>query len=369
MEEFLKQVYWNNTVEQYLITLGIILGGLILIRLFRKKAISILKKWSDKSENTIDDFLVLLLEKNLLPIINVGVFYFGLQYLNTTTKVDRILIIAYSVVITWFLVRLVIRFISKGMESYADQQAEPEVKRKQIKTLMVIVNIIIWSLALILLMSNLGYNVTGIVAGLGIGGIAIALAAQTILGDLFSYFVIFFDKPFEVGDFIIVDDKVGSVEKVGLKTTRIRAITGEQLIMSNTNLTNSRVHNFKRMERRRVVLKMGVIYGTPSDKLEMVPPMIENMIKEQEELTFDRAHFSGFGDFSLNFEIVYFVGNSDYVTYMDNQQKLLLKIYRAFEKEGIEFAFPTQTLFLERSGKGEEVQKSPVSNGLQNAEN
>jgi small-conductance mechanosensitive channel len=298
----------------------------------------------------------------------VGVFYFGFQYLKTTPRVDRILIIAYSVVITWFLVRLVIRFIALGMEGYADKQAEPEMKRKQIKTLLVIINIIVWSLALILLMGNLGYNVTGIVAGLGIGGIAIALAAQTILGDLFSYFVIFFDKPFEVGDFIIVNDKVGSVEKVGLKSTRIRAISGEQIIISNTNLTDSWIHNYKRMERRRVVLKIGVIYGTPAAKIENIPVMVESMIKEQEELTFDRAHFSGFGDFSLNFEIVYFVGNSDYVTYMNNQQNILLKLYRAFENEGIEFAFPTQTLFLQRSG-GEKEEKAPAkSNGVHQPE-
>jgi small-conductance mechanosensitive channel len=234
------------------------------------------------------------------------------------------------------------------------------MKRKQIKTLMAIINVIVWCLALILLMSNLGFNVTGIVAGLGIGGIAIALAAQTILGDLFSYFVIFFDKPFEVGDFIIVDDKVGSIEKVGLKSTRIRSITGEQLIMSNSNLTNSRVHNYKRMEKRRVVLKIGVIYGTSSTKIENIPSMIESMIKEQDELTFDRAHFSGFGDFSLNFEIVFFVINADYVTFMNNQQSLLLKIYRAFENEGIEFAFPTQTLLLDKAGGDEKKDKTPV---------
>ena len=197
-------------------------------------------------------------------------------------------------------------------------------------------------------MDNLGFDISAVIAGLGIGGIAIALAAQAILGDLFSYFVIFFDRPFEVGDFIVVGDKVGTVEYTGIKTTRIRALSGEQMVFSNTDLTNSRIHNFKKMERRRVVFSLGVIYQTTADQLEEIPKIVRGIIEKQNDTTFDRGHFKSYGDFSLNFEFVYFVIGSDYVKYMDTQQAINMEIYRTFEQKGIEFAYPTQTLFVSK---------------------
>jgi len=197
-------------------------------------------------------------------------------------------------------------------------------------------------------MDNLGFNISAIVAGLGIGGIAIALAAQAILGDLFSYFVIFFDRPFEVGDFITVQDKVGTVEYTGIKTTRVRALSGEQLVFSNTDLTNSRIHNFKKMQERRVVFKLGVIYQTPASQLEQIPKIVRGIIEKHNDVRFDRGHFATFGDFSLNFEFVYFIIGSDYVKYMDTQQSINLEVYREFENRKIEFAYPTQTLFVNK---------------------
>lgn len=348
MNELLNRVYWGNTVQNYLIALAVILGGMLLLRIIKKKVIALLKRWAEKSEGTLDDFLVSLLEKNLLPVLYLGAVYGGLNYLTLHSKLERVVHIGYALVITFFAVRLVLRFIRHGMESYAEQQEDADVKKKQLRSLMAIVKVIIWAIALILLLGNLGFNVTGIVAGLGIGGIAIALAAQTILGDLFSYFVIFFDKPFEVGDFITLDDKKGTVEKVGLKTTRIRALTGEILIVSNTNLTNSRVHNYKQLERRRVAFNIGVTYHTSAEKLRRIPQIIEQIVTPKEQITFDRAHFMQFSDFSLVFEIVYFVEIADLKFHMDKQEEILIEIYEAFEKAGIEFAFPTQTLQIEK---------------------
>ena len=193
---------------------------------------------------------------------------------------------------------------------------------------------------------------------LGIGGIAIALAAQAILGDLFSYFVIFFDRPFEVGDFILVGDKVGVVEYTGIKTTRIRALGGEQLVFSNTDLTNSRIHNFKQMERRRVVFKLGVIDQTKAEQLEEVTKIVREVIEQQPDASFDRGHFASYGDFSLNFEFVYYVTGGDYVKYMDTQQAINLEIYRAFEQRGIEFAYPTQTVFVSKTNGSEPAKEA-----------
>ena len=183
---------------------------------------------------------------------------------------------------------------------------------------------------------------------LGIGGIAIALAAQTILGDLFSYFVIFFDRPFEIGDFIVIDDKSGVVEHIGIKTTRIRTLGGEQLICSNTDLTNSGLHNYKRLQKRRILFNLGVTYQTSHQQISEIPGILKGIVESKPYVTFDRAHFSGYGDFSLNFEIVYYILDSDYTFYMDKQQAIYLDILKAFEERGIEFAYPTQTLMMQQ---------------------
>ena len=197
----------------------------------------------------------------------------------------------------------------------------------------------------VFLLDNLGRDVTTIIAGLGVGGIAIALAAQTILGDLFSYFVIFFDQPFEIGDFIVLDDKSGNIEYVGVKTTRIRTLTGDILVVSNTDLTNSRIHNYKRMSERRIVFKLGLVYQTKHEQLKQIPGFIKSIIESVDGVRFDRSHFSGYGDFSLDFETVYYVLAQDYVIYMEKQQEIYLAIFKKFEEEGIVFAYPTQTLF------------------------
>lgn len=205
------------------------------------------------------------------------------------------------------------------------------------------VRVTVWSVALLLIFENLGFDVTALVAGLGIGGIAVALAAQSVLGDLFSSLAIVLDRPFEVGDFIVFDTQSGTVEKIGIKTTRIRSLTGEQITCANSDLVKSRIHNFKRMHERRIVVVLGVTYDTPPEKLERIPEILKGIIEAQEQARFDRAHFRSFGDSALEFEIVYWVMNSDVAVYMDVQQAINFAILRAFKEEGIGFAFPTTT--------------------------
>ncbi|MDP4645196.1 MAG: mechanosensitive ion channel family protein [Opitutales bacterium] len=211
-----------------------------------------------------------------------------------------------------------------------------------------IARLIIWAIALLLVVDNLGYDVTALVAGLGITGIAVALALQNILGDLFASLSIVLDKPFVIGDFIIVGDLLGVVERIGLKTTRVRSLSGEQLIFSNSDLLSSRVRNFKQMQERRIAFSIGVIYQTTPDQLEAIPPKIKEIVEDVENARFDRAHFKGFGDSSYDFEIVYYVLLADYLVYMDIQQNINLAICRWFAEEGIEFAYPTRTLHINR---------------------
>lgn len=227
-------------------------------------------------------------------------------------------------------------------EKLADSPAEVTT----VAALGFVGKLLLYAIVLLLILDNLGVDVTALVAGLGIGGIAVALAAQNILGDLFSSMSIVLDKPFVLGDFIIVGDMMGTVEKIGLKTTRIKSLSGEQLVFSNSDLLGSRIRNFKRMRERRVVFSIGVTYDTPREKLQAIPGMIQAAIQAQEQTRFDRAHFARFGDFALVFEAVYFMLVPDFVPYMDAQQAINLTLLERFEEAGIEFAFPTQTLYL-----------------------
>ena len=210
----------------------------------------------------------------------------------------------------------------------------------------------LWILLFLVALDNFGADVTTLIAGLGVGGIAIALAVQNILGDLFASFSIVLDKPFIIGDFIIVGDHLGTVEYIGLKTTRLRSLSGEQLIFSNTDLLGSRIRNYKRMYERRVVFSVAVVYQTPEEKLAAIPEMIREIVEAQAQIRFDRAHFKDFGAYALNFEVVYWILSPDYNLYMDIQQTINLAIFRQFNETGIAFAYPSQTLFLDRTEKG-----------------
>ena len=214
-----------------------------------------------------------------------------------------------------------------------------------------VLRVAIWSFVFLLALDNLGIDITALVAGLGIGGIAVALAVQNILGDLFASLSIMLDKPFVVGDFLDVNGYLGSVEKIGIKTTRLRSLSGEQLIVSNADLLSSRIRNYGRMFERRVVFSLGVTYQTPADKLKRIPGMLREAIESQEKVRFDRAHFQKYGDFALLFEIVYYVTSSEYNLHMDIQQNVNLIIYERFAEDGIEFAYPTQKLYVARAGE------------------
>jgi small-conductance mechanosensitive channel len=222
-------------------------------------------------------------------------------------------------------------------------------ERKGFETMMgplrFVGTLILWSTLTLIILERLGVNVTTLVAGLGIGGVAVALAIQNILGDIFAAFSIVLDKPFIVGDFIVVDTFRGTVDHIGLKTTRLRSLSGEQIIFANADLLKSRISNFRRMEERRVLFTLGVTYMTSPDVIAQIPELIKTIITQQPDVRFDRAHFAQMAEYALNFEVVYFVVSPDYVTFMDRQQAINLAIFRQFNELGIEFAFPTRTVY------------------------
>lgn len=348
MNDFLYREYWNNTVLDYITAAAIIALGTLFIRVFKKTILRSIKSWVNTTNSKNDNYIVDSIDQFGLPAAYYFIIYAGIKYLTWPPKIDRIIQIAISVIIIYFIIRLISSLISLSLKNYTLKLEKGEEKVKQLGGLMILINIALWIAASVFFIDNLGYDVTAIITGLGIGGIAVALAAQNILGDLFNYFVIFFDRPFEIGDFIIVDDKLGTIEHIGIKTTRIRSLSGEQLVIGNSNLTASRIHNYKRQQQRRIVFTIDIAYETPLEKLRELPTLLKAIVLEQPQAIFDRAHFAVYKEWSLRFEIVYIVKSSDYNTYMDIQQEINFRIYGLLTDMEIRFAIPTQKLVIDK---------------------
>lgn len=351
IEEFMNHIFFGNTVYEYARALVIFVSALIVIKTLEWVIIHQLKKWTEGTKTTIDDFFVRIIEKLAIPLSYFGAFYVSLATLQPPETFKKGIDVAAIALITICAARFITMLIEYGFRLYSISRGRNLDFQNSLDGILKVVKFLVWSLALILFLDNMGFKISTVIAGLGIGGIAIGLAAQAVLKDLFSYFSIIFDRPFEVGDFIIVGDYLGVVEKIGAKTTRIRSLSGEQLIFSNTDLTDSRVRNYKRMQERRVVFKLGVVYQTTVSKVKEIPQIIRTVIANTPDTRFDRAHFFSYGDFALIFEVVYYVLSADYNKYMDIQQEINFGIKEEFEKRGIEFAYPTQTLFVQKEGR------------------
>ncbi len=351
---FLQEIYFSNRVIDYIIALAIFVISLLFIIVLKNLLIKILSSFAQKSTTTIDDHFVEAFQKKirtLLTLLYFGSFYLGIYQLKLPPLLEKIINISLVALLIFFGVRFLLSIINYFLESYWIKKEVDSTKITAIKGIETFLKIIIWTIAVIILLDNFGIEVSALVAGLGIGGIAIALAAQNILGDLFSYFIIFFDHPFEIGDFLIIGEYLGTIEHIGIKTTRIRSLGGEELIFSNTDLVNSRLRNYKRMRKRRVLFKFGVIYQTSLEQLKEIPVIVGEIIKQAPGAMLDRVHFASYGDFSLDFEVVYYVNGRDYNKYMDIQQEINFKMKEEFEKRGIEFAYPTQTVFLAKENE------------------
>jgi small-conductance mechanosensitive channel len=346
LRNLLDSRLWGNSVSGYLSAFGIAVVGLVVLRFLKKIAMPKLEAIAKRTSIEFDDFIVQRIEKTLFPLFYVGAVYVGLLYLHFSDPVAKVIKVLWVVAFAFFGFQFAFAILNYFLEKY---WVRPENGEGQVRTIRVIVNLcklLALGVIMIVLLDNMGIKVSALLAGVGIGGIAIALAAQALLGDLFSFFVITFDKPFEIGDFIIIGDHMGTVEAVGIKTTRIRSIGGEQIILSNTDLTNSRVKNFKRMEKRRIQFKIGVTYQTSVEQLRELPKVIEDAVKQSKDTSFERAHFSELGDSSLIFEAAYYILSGDYNKYMDIQQAINLRLIEEFAKRKVEFAYPTRTLFV-----------------------
>lgn len=344
----LAEILRDNPPEAWTSALVAVVGAMLVLLLLRWMFLVRLRRLAATTTTLVDDFMVEVISATrvLLPLA-VGL-YAGTHFLTLPAGAEKFADRAFGVM----MVLQVGLWTGRGLKFWLQMRfshgAEAEAgAREMTRTLLAFLGrMVLWTVVLLLIMDNLGFNVTTLVASLGIGGVAVALAVQNILGDLFASLSISIDKPFVIGDFIVVGDLTGTVEHVGLKTTRVRSLSGEQIVFSNNDLLNSRIRNYKRMRERRAVFAIGVTYDTPADQLEALPDLIRKAVEAQDLVRFDRAHFKAFGPSSLDFEAVYYVLQPDYNVYMDMQQAINLALVRAFEARGIQFAFPTQTLQL-----------------------
>jgi len=345
---FLDETFYHNQVRDYVVAGGIALAVVLCAQLVRWVLMLKLRALASRTITQLDDMLVDMLGRTRFWAVLVVALYLGTLSLTLSPELARtIRLIAVIAVL------LQIGFWATGTIRFAvanfRKRKEAEGDASSVGTILVltvVARMVLWVIVVLLVLENLGVDVTALVAGLGIGGVAVALALQNILSDLFASVSIMLDKPFEVGDFIVVGTDQGNVEHIGIKTTRVRSINGEQLVFANGDLLQARIRNYKRMEERRALFTVGVTYQTPADEVEKLPVLLESIISAVEGVRFDRAHFKGFGDSALIYEVVYWVESPEYPAFMDAQQRINFAIVRAFEEIGVEMAYPTRTLYV-----------------------
>lgn len=310
-----------------------------------------LRKLTQRTATPMDDVVVQVLSSTNRWLLLVAALLVGVGVLDPgpwwSDRAGQLWFVALALQLGLWTTQA----IGVGVRGYEVRNGRSAIQLSASGTLLLwFLRTVLWAVILLAVLSNIGVNITAFVASLGVGGIAVALAVQNILGDLFASLSIAVDKPFEVGDFISSDSGTGTVEYVGLKTTRIRALSGEQIVVGNTELLKQPVKNYRRMQERRIAFNFGVTYDTPPELAEAIPGIVQRLVEGDRQLRFDRAHFQAFGESSLDYEVVYYVLDPGYGVYMDAQQRLNFGLLREFAARGIEFAFPTRMLYLAHSG-------------------
>jgi small-conductance mechanosensitive channel len=305
-----------------------------------------LERLAKLTKSDVDDAVIETVQKLGWPFYAFISIYLALLFLTFPEAVNKWIHYIFLIIITFYLLILIQKAVRFTTKKIVKRMGNEDVSI--LKFLSNLIVAVLWVIGFLLILSNLGFNITSLIAGLGIGGVAIALALQSILSDIFASVSIYFDKPFKEGDFIIVGEYMGVVKRIGIKTTRLESLWGEEIVISNQELTSTRVKNYKKMERRRIQFKFGLVYQTTNEQLKKVPKIVADIFKKIDIAQLDRVHFKEFGDSSLNFEVAYYVGSKEYNDYMDVQQEVNLQLKERLEKAGMEFAYPTQTIFINK---------------------
>ncbi|MBI4018976.1 MAG: mechanosensitive ion channel family protein [Candidatus Aenigmarchaeota archaeon] len=347
LEFFLNQQFAGNIAQDYIAATAVFFISFILLKVFKALVLLKLKVIVKSTKTQFDDLIVSMADKIGLPLYLFISLYLATHFVKIPDIIRMLMFSGITIIGTYYTIVILNGIIEYGAQKIsAKRMQEGDSDTEMIEILSKIFNISLWILGFFFVLINLGFNITPLIAGLGIGGVAVAFALQNVLDDVFASFSIFFDRPFKKGDFIIVGNDMGVVKNIGIKSTRMQTLQGQELIISNKELTEARVNNYKRMEKRRVVFNFGIKYETPVEKIQQIPVMIFDIIRKINDAEIDRAHFQKFGDFSLVFEVVYYIKSANYNIYMDIQQEINIGIMQKFKEECIEFAYPTQVVHL-----------------------
>lgn len=346
LTELLSLTFAGNTVARWLeaaaTTVALVLVALLVRRVVRRR----LRRLSERTDTSVDDSLIAAVGATNRVLLTVMAAFVGSSWLVLTDTARDGLGVALRVAVVLQVGLWVQRGVSHAVDRWGERHHDDTSRSTTGKAVGFAIKLGLWAFVVLFVLSNFGIQIDALIAGLGIGGIAAALAVQNILGDLLASLSIYVDRPFDVGDFIIVDDYLGVVKEVRWRSTRITSLGGEQIVFSNADLAKSRVRNYRRMEERRVAFEIGIEYNLPVELVRQAADLIREAIEAVDGVRFDRAHFKSYGDFALVYEAVYYVPTNDYTVYMDKQQQINLGIYERFQAAGIPFAFPARTIYL-----------------------
>ncbi len=337
--------FYGEIIAAILLFLGAFIIGWIVYHIFEHY----FSKWAAKTKTTLDDEIIKNTKRPIYFFVIVVGFYYAIDQLSILKPYEFYVTQIFLVAEVFLVAYIITRIINVLLSWYAERKVKTGKKGLSSNILLVfkkLLHVFVYIFAFLYLLYVSKIDLSGAVVGLGVIGIAIAFALQSILGDAFSAFTIYFDRPFEIGDYVVIGNHEGTVTNISMKSTRLKLLQGEELIVSNKEITSGSLRNFKKMENRRVVFSLSVTYDTPNEKLKKIPLILKQIISSCENVEFQRVHFKELGTFSLNFEIVYLLNSPDYVKYLDVQQTINYGIKEVFEKEHIDLAFPTQTIQL-----------------------
>lgn len=348
MQSILNTVFLGNQARVWLHASVVFVALFLALAIVRTFLLNRLARIAARTSTDLDDLVVGLIRSTSPVFLFLLSARIASSALDLTPTADKARTYLFGAIVFWQAVRWANALITFGARRYtARMEHNDAVTRSTARALVFVVRLVVYSAVLVIVLENMQVKITALITGLGIGGVAVALAAQNVLGDLFAALAIITDRPFMIGDFIVSGTEMGTIEDIGWKTTRLLSLSGEQIIMANSNLLSSRVRNYRNMKERRVVFSFGVTYDTGSEKLAALPPMVKDIIQAVPKTRFDRCHFMHYGDSSLDFETVYYFLGPDYNQHMDAQQAILLELYRRCEAHDISFAFPTRTVYIE----------------------
>lgn len=346
LEQLMAHRVLGSPVRSWLVAAALACATIVLLVLAKRMTLARARRWAERTTTHLDDVVIdVLASLHAAFFVALGLWVAS-EYVDLSPRsvhVTRTATTLCALLQVGVSLQSLVRRISLGWApATADGRARTAASASAF-----LASLTIWAVLIVSGLAVLGFEISALVAGLGVGGVAAALAVQNILGDLFASLSIYFDRPFNLGDFIVVDDAMGTVQKIGLRTTRVQALSGEEIVFANGDLTKSRVRNFKRMQERRVQFVFGVEYETSIEKLREISTLVADAVRSLPGTRFDRAHFKEYGDSALNFEVVYFVLSADYNAYMDIQQHINLELFAVFAQRQIQFAYPTRRLLLD----------------------